>query len=48
MRTCMERTILELPVMYVNGGHRGFLVSLKPADAAPILDPVLVDVAIAK
>ena len=48
MRVYMERTILDLPLMYVNGGHRGFLVSLKPADAATVLEPVLVDAAIAK
>ena len=46
MRIHMERTILDLPRMYVNGGHRGFLVSLAPADAFAVLDPVLVDAAI--
>jgi Cys-tRNA(Pro) deacylase len=44
MRVCMERTILDLPRMYVNGGHRGFLVCLDPNDAAAVLDPTLVDV----
>jgi Cys-tRNA(Pro) deacylase len=48
MRVYMERTIVDLPVMYVNGGHRGFLVSLKPADAVTVLAPVLVDAAITK
>ena len=48
MRVYMERTILDLPLMYVNGGHRGFLVSMKPADAVAVLDPVLVDAAIEK
>jgi Cys-tRNA(Pro) deacylase len=44
MRVCMERTILKLPLVYVNGGHRGFLVSLDPKDAAALLEPTLVDV----
>jgi Cys-tRNA(Pro) deacylase len=44
MRVFMERTILDLPRMYVNGGHRGFLVGLDPRDAARVLTPTLVDV----
>ena len=48
MRVYMERTIVDLPRMYVNGGHRGFLVSLTPADAVAVLDPVLVEAAITK
>jgi Cys-tRNA(Pro) deacylase len=48
MRVFMERTIMDLPRMYVNGGHRGFLVSLAPADAVAVLTPALVDAAIAK
>ncbi|HEY3805222.1 MAG TPA: aminoacyl-tRNA deacylase [Kofleriaceae bacterium] len=39
----MQRTILELPVVYINGGARGFLVSLAPAEIARVLSPVLVD-----
>ena len=48
MAVYMERTIVDLPVMYVNGGHRGFLVSVTPADAVAVLTPVLVDAAITK
>jgi Cys-tRNA(Pro) deacylase len=43
MRVFMERTILDLPRMYVNGGHRGFLVGLDPRDAGRLLSPTLVD-----
>jgi Cys-tRNA(Pro) deacylase len=43
----MERTILDLPRIYVNGGSRGFLVGVAPADLAALLSPILVDVAIA-
>jgi len=46
MTVCMERTILDLPRMYVNGGSRGFLVGVAPGDLAAILSPTLVDVAI--
>ena len=46
MPVCMERTILELPRIYVNGGSRGFLVGIAPADLVPLLSPTLVDVAI--
>ncbi|MGE5360965.1 MAG: YbaK/EbsC family protein, partial [Bacteroidales bacterium] len=46
MRTYMERTITELPLVFVNGGARGFLVGLAPADIIRVLEPTLVDVAI--
>jgi Cys-tRNA(Pro) deacylase len=45
MKVYMERTILELPRIWINGGRRGFLVSLDPKEAARVLQPVLVDVA---
>jgi Cys-tRNA(Pro) deacylase len=43
----MQRTILELPRMYINGGARGFLVELDPREAARVLAPTRVDVAVA-
>jgi Cys-tRNA(Pro) deacylase len=45
MKVYMERTILELPRIWINGGRRGFLVSLDPKEAARVLAPILVDVA---
>jgi len=42
----MERTILELPRIYINGGARGFLVAIDPREAQRLLAPTLVDVAI--
>ncbi len=47
MPICMERSILELPRIYVNGGSRGFLVGVAPRDLAALLAPTLVDVALA-
>jgi len=46
MPVLMERSILDLPTIYVNGGSRGFLVGLAPADVVKVLEPTLVDVAI--
>lgn len=42
----MERTIADLPKMWINGGARGFLVSMSARDAVQILQPILVDVAV--
>ena len=39
----MERTIADLDRLYVNGGRRGFLVSITPSDLMRILAPTLVD-----
>lgn len=42
-----QRTIAELPRLYINGGARGFLVEISPADLLRVLKPEPVDVAIA-
>jgi Cys-tRNA(Pro) deacylase len=42
----MERTIADLDRIYVNGGRRGFLVSLAPSDLIRVLSPDLVDAAL--
>jgi Cys-tRNA(Pro) deacylase len=44
MPVFMERTILDLPLIHINGGHRGFLVSLDPRDVVRLLDPTVVEV----
>jgi Cys-tRNA(Pro) deacylase len=41
----VESTIMALPLIYINGGARGFLVSLSPSDLARVLKPTLVSVA---
>lgn len=43
----MERSILQLPVIYLNGGKRGFLVEIDPQEIRRILEPQLVEVATA-
>jgi len=47
MPVYMQSTIADLPRIYVNGGRRGYLVGLAPADAIRVLKPVLVDIATA-
>lgn len=42
----MERSILTLPAIYINGGRRGFLLNLKTEDLVAALRPQLVDVAL--
>jgi Cys-tRNA(Pro) deacylase len=43
MPVFMERTILDLPLLHINGGHRGFLVSLAPEHVVALLNPTLVE-----
>jgi Cys-tRNA(Pro) deacylase len=42
----LERSVLELPRIYINGGRRGFLVGIAPGEIVRTLAPVLVDVAL--
>ena len=42
----MERSILELPSIYINGGRRGFLVKLDPREVVRVLKPSLIDAAL--
>jgi len=45
MPVYVEASILELDEIYLNGGRRGFLVSLSPAVLQPLLDAKLVNCA---
>ena len=42
-----EKSIGDLPRIYINGGARGFLVGMSPQDLLRVLKPTLVEVAIA-
>ncbi len=42
----VERSVLDLPVIYVNGGSRGFLVGVDPKELAALLGATPVDAAI--
>lgn len=46
MPVCLERTVLDLDRVYLNGGSRGFLVGIDPREIVRVLEPVVVDVAI--
>jgi Cys-tRNA(Pro) deacylase len=45
MPVYMEKSILDLETVYINGGKRGFLVSLKSSEIQRVLNPTLVEVA---
>ena len=45
MPVYLERSIAELDRIYINGGARGFLVSLSPTDLVRVLEPTLIDAA---
>jgi Cys-tRNA(Pro) deacylase len=48
MPVYMERSIVDLPYAYINGGRRGYLVGMRPADIVRVLKPTLADIAAAK
>lgn len=41
----IEKSILDLPLIYINGGRRGFLVGVHPHDLLRALSPTVVSVA---
>lgn len=42
----IEKSILDLPLIYINGGRRGFLVGVHPHDLMRALQPIVVSVAL--
>ncbi len=46
MPVYMERSILELERIWINGGRRGFLVCIAPSEIVRTLAPTLVEVAL--
>ena len=45
MPVFMEKSILDLPLIYINGGKRGYLVGIHPHDLIRVLNAVPVQVA---
>jgi Cys-tRNA(Pro) deacylase len=43
----IEKTILDLPLIYINGGRRGFLVGVHPHDLLRVLKPKVVEASLA-
>ena len=48
LRVYLERSVLALPKVYINGGRRGLLLGLAPGDIVRVLRPVLVEVGLAR
>jgi Cys-tRNA(Pro) deacylase len=46
MPVYLQRTILDLPRIFINGGARGFLVEIDPGDLVRLLAPIEVDAAV--
>jgi Cys-tRNA(Pro) deacylase len=44
MPVFLEKTVLALPKIYINGGRRGYLVGIDPAEIVRVLAPTLVEV----
>lgn len=44
MPVYIQKTILDLDKVYINGGKRGYLVCLSPKDIERVLKPVAVDI----
>ena len=44
MPVYMQRTIADLPYVYINGGKRGYLVGMTPAELVRVLRPEVVDI----
>ena len=45
LKVYAEKTILDLPYIYINGGRRGFILGMKPNTLIRLLDPTPVHVA---
>ena len=46
MPVFIEKSILDLPLIYINGGRRGFLVGVHPHDLLRALSPTVVEAAL--
>ena len=47
MRVFVEETIYDLPEIYINAGHRGVLVAIKPTVIDQVLGPLVTRVHVA-
>ena len=46
MPVYVEKSILDLPLIYINGGRRGYLVGINPQALLRMLNPKLVEAAL--
>ncbi len=43
MPVYLQKSVLDLACIYINGGKRGFLVAMAPQEIVRVVEPVLVD-----
>ncbi len=48
MPVYLEKSVLDLPKIYINGGRRGYLVGIDPKELVALLAPKLVEVGLAE
>ncbi len=48
MPVYLEKSVLELARIYINGGRRGYLLGMPPAELVRLLSPTLVEVGLAE
>ena len=46
MPVFLEKTVLDLPRIYINGGRRGYLLGMAPQEIVRVLSPQVVEVGI--
>jgi prolyl-tRNA editing enzyme YbaK/EbsC (Cys-tRNA(Pro) deacylase) len=46
MPVYMQKSVLDIDRIYINGGKRGFLVSMPPTEVVRVINPTLVDAAL--
>jgi Cys-tRNA(Pro) deacylase len=46
MPVYLERSVLDLPRIFINGGRRGYLLGMPPSELVRVLSPTLVAVGI--
>jgi Cys-tRNA(Pro) deacylase len=46
MPVYLQKTVLDIPSIYINGGRRGYLLGMPSSELVRVLAPVLVDVAL--
>ena len=42
----LEKSVLDLPRIYINGGRRGYLLGMAPSELVRVLSPAVVEVGI--
>ena len=46
MPVYLQKSVLDLPRIFINGGRRGYLLGMESSELTRVLEPILVDVAL--